>query len=331
LRASNFLLSLLSPVWRAKLCGSFADSSNGRLELQADEEATFQQLLHLGIGATATISGGLRGLVVVAMMADRYRMEAVLEAVEAELLRRLTVETCAEMLVTGAVSGLARVELESRRLALRRFEELSRTDGFLRLGEDTVASLLDSDELATSGEEAVFEAVIRWMRGGDAVAAAGLRGEGLLHRVRFPLMDREYLFETARAALPEAGPSLELRVLEALALKAYPPHRRPGAPLRHLEPAATRPRLASGVPWGPRAFAGERRLAVPEMARSLALCGGRAFCGLEKGAIRVWARGGLALERTLTGHTEIVRALTAWRGWVLGPLAGRGLAVDSVG
>jgi hypothetical protein len=46
------------------------------------------------------------------MMADRYRrrMETVLEAVEDELLRRLTLETCGEMLATGAASDLTRVE-----------------------------------------------------------------------------------------------------------------------------------------------------------------------------------------------------------------------------
>ena len=309
LRVSDFLLCLLSPVWRAKLCGGFSGSTSRRLEMQAEEETAFQQLLRLGVGGKASVRGGLRGLVEVAMIADRYRMEAVLEAVEGELLRRLTVETCAEMLITGAVSGLSRVEGESRRLALREFEPLSRTDGFFRLSEDLLASLLDSDELIAPGEEVVFEAVVRWMRaaggtgdlrgkgdvgGGEGAGGGGggLRGEGLLRRVRFPLMDWEYLFETARDTLPEACPALEMMVLEALALKSFPAHRRPGVRLRHLDPAVARPRRAAGVPWGRRSFGGERRLAVPEMARSLALCGGRICCGLEKGEIRVWARAG---------------------------------------
>ena len=262
LRVSDFLLCLLSPVWRAKLCGGFSGSTSRRLEMQAEEETAFQQLLRLGVGGKASVRGGLRGLVEVAMIADRYRMEAVLEAVEGELLRRLTVETCAEMLITGAVSGLSRVEGESRRLALREFEPLSRTDGFFRLSEDLLASLLDSDELIAPGEEVVFEAVVRWMRaaggtgdlrgksdvgGGEGAGGGGggLRGEGLLRRVRFPLMDWEYLFETARDTLPEACPALEMMVLEALALKSFPAHRRPGVRLRHLDPAVARPRRAA--------------------------------------------------------------------------------------
>ena len=36
-RMSGFLLSLLSPVWRARLCGEFRHGREGRLELEEDD------------------------------------------------------------------------------------------------------------------------------------------------------------------------------------------------------------------------------------------------------------------------------------------------------
>ncbi len=40
------------------------------------------------------------------------------------------------------------------------------TEGFVRMDEGAVGSLLDDDELCTSRKEAALEAVVRWMKGG---------------------------------------------------------------------------------------------------------------------------------------------------------------------
>ncbi len=85
--------------------------------------------------------------------------------------------------------GLGRVEAAARVLALERFEEVAGTEGFMRMDEEAVGSLLDDDALRASREEAVLEAVVGWMKGGEGE----LRGRGLLSRIRFCVLGFEYL------------------------------------------------------------------------------------------------------------------------------------------
>ena len=44
---SGFLLSLLSPVWRARLCGEFSYGRERRLELEEDEAEGLKTLVEL--------------------------------------------------------------------------------------------------------------------------------------------------------------------------------------------------------------------------------------------------------------------------------------------
>ncbi len=56
--------------------------------------------------------------------------------------------------------GLGRVEAAARGLALERFEGVAGTEGFMRMDEGAVWSLLDDDELSVSREDALLEAVM---------------------------------------------------------------------------------------------------------------------------------------------------------------------------
>ena len=76
-RASGFLLSMLSPVWRAKLCGDVGGESRLQLDLAGEEASAFKKLLALGSGAAVTMDGGVEELVALGRMADRYQVEVV--------------------------------------------------------------------------------------------------------------------------------------------------------------------------------------------------------------------------------------------------------------
>ena len=73
---SSFLLCMLSPVWKAKFCGSVGSGSRGRpgLELFDDDMSAFFKVLALGIGATAVVDG-VPELVSLAQAADRYQVK----------------------------------------------------------------------------------------------------------------------------------------------------------------------------------------------------------------------------------------------------------------
>ncbi len=214
---------MLSLVWRAKLCnGHGFKRSSRRLELEEDDAPSFYTIIDLACGSAVDIAHGLGELMAVGRVADKYGVEMVRAVVEEEALRHITANTCGELLADAQASGLGRVERASRTVALEQFEALAGSDMFLNMGEETLGTLLADDALRAGREEEVFEALVRWMtapRAGNGGGEAGVRGEGLLRTIRFPLMDAKYLAGRAREALPAVA-SLPSLIAEALAVQS---------------------------------------------------------------------------------------------------------------
>ena len=312
-QASGFLLSMLSSIWRGQLAQQADPARRRCLELDADEADAFHMVFDLGSGLPVHVPDGLDGLLRLGRVASRHGVWAVLAAIEDELLRLLTMDTCGEILSGAIAGGLHRVEVESRRLALDDFQAFAVTDGFMALDGAVLASLLDDDSLREPREEAVFELVVCWIHGRPE-AGAPPRDDAVLSKIRFPLMDGRYLLSEARDALPDSD-RLQVLVLEALALQQAPPGRRRRTRPRFLEPNACRPRAVRNIDWAEYACGGEseRRLPAAVHAFSLALGHGRANCGLIDGRVRAWRRGTLEEEEgILTGHIQPVRALAVW-------------------
>ncbi len=111
-----------------------------------------------------------------------------------------------------------------------------------------------------------------------------MRGEGLLRKIRFPLMDGEYLATEAERLLPlDVG--LHGLLLDAFKVKNAVPKRR-RVDLSFLDARALVPR--GKARW--EDYAGERRLAAHGSVSSLAACWGYVCGGLRSGSIQVWSR-----------------------------------------
>ena len=310
---SGFLLCILSPVWRAKLCGDIGNEPRQNLNLDEDDATVFSQLLELGCGNTVHVVGGLQALVDLGKMANRYQVETVQNAVEHAVLSRLTVESCASVVSLTCESGLEGLQCASRALALSDFDAFASSAGFVELNEELLGSLLEDDELRSESEERVFETVVRWMtRGG---AAGAVRGGGLLRKVRFPFMAAAYLEKEAKAQLGMLG--LDALAAEGLGLKAMEGPPWCGAQLEQLEATALAPRRAGHAGWESHLQRGEFRLPAAVRTCCVALHGSgfKSVCvGCIDGSIRVWCRATLELSAVLRGHSEAVWALVSVGG-----------------
>jgi hypothetical protein len=118
-------------------------------------------------------------------------MMEVVSVVEEAIMGQLSMDICGELMKWSGSCGLRRLEADALRMAGQRFEGFVTTAGFMRIGEDVLGSLVGDDRLVARNEEAVWEAVVGWMKG------AAARGEvgwcGIVGKVRFPLMGEEYL------------------------------------------------------------------------------------------------------------------------------------------
>ena len=311
LRANSFLLSLCSPVLHKMICGSFNENKNGRIDLHDVDGREFEFMLNIWCGNEEVGGKGLtiRDVQQLGTVADRFQVTEVAVALEETVIRELSVEDCAEVLVWSGRIGLRQAEWAARRLAVDRFEEVVATSSFVKLDEDALGILLDDDGLVVKDEETVWEALLVWMR-----AEGPLRGRELLRKIRFPLMDEAYLESTVPAALPaEHADWIDELVAEALRARAA---RRAGAAFdsRLLGPRALVRRRGLGGRWEDYADGGERRLeGHTEGVSAVVECAGRLCSASWDGSIRVWNGATLAHEACLRAPGAAgVDTLAAW-------------------
>ncbi len=258
----------------------------------------------------------LFAIMTMASVADRLEMTVVGKSLEDAIIRHLSVDVCGDVLMGSARLGLGRVEVAARGLALEQFEEVAGTEGFMRMDEETVGSLLDDDLLCVSREEAALEAAVGWMKGGDGE----LRGRGLLSTIRFCLLDPEYLAVDVHQLLPaEHADWIDLPVLEALRVKAAGPNRGLIRAESLGEKANVR-RAGSGVRWEQYTAGDERRLqGHTDDVHVLAECKGWMCSGSGDGSIRVWGGANLEHQRTLRDENfqDSLLSLAAWEGHLI--------------
>ena len=173
LRANKFLLCVSSPFLHKMICGSFSECMAPRLELEDVDGAAYSDVLDLWCGKEGLGDKSLDCIMAMANVADRLGMTEVGMALEEAITGQLSVDVCGDVLMGSMRLGLGRVEAGARVLALERFEEVAGTEGFMRMDEGVVGSLLDDDELSVSREEALLEAVVGWMKGGGASFGGG--------------------------------------------------------------------------------------------------------------------------------------------------------------
>ena len=116
---NRFLLGMLSPAWRTKLCGGIGTNGEQLLDMEEEDPSLFLKVVALGCGKAVAMDEGFEELVRLARMADKYQVSAILGDVEQAVLDRLTVENCGRILSMTSGSGLVRLERASRELALR--------------------------------------------------------------------------------------------------------------------------------------------------------------------------------------------------------------------
>ena len=289
-----------------------------------DVDATaFEQILNLWCGKEVRAEQ-LGDVMVMASVADRLEMLEVCAALETAIIGELRPEVCAEVLMSSRRLGLGQVEEAAWGMAVRRFDEVCRTAGFMGLDEETVGKLLEEDGLGVVKEEEAFEGLVGWMKC-NRDAGGGPRGRELLGSIRFGVMEERYLEEQARGMLPEEHRErIEGLVGEALRAKAAV-RTKPTVEVGQLGAKALTRRRGRGVDWGRYCDVGGGRRLQGHSGEVLALaeCEGRMCSGSADGSIRVWRLDTLEEERVLLSEgyeseeDDDVNALAVWEGQLI--------------
>ena len=311
---------MASPVLHIMMCGSFREGMSRLLSLEDVDGNAFKAVLDLWCGKDGPAEQELGDVMVMASVADRLEMIDVFTALETAIIGELRPEVCAEVLMRSRGLGLGQVEEAAWEMAVRQFDEVCRTAGFMGLDEETVGKLLGEDGLGVRKEEEAFEGLVVWMKGN---AGGGLRGRELLGSIRFGVMEEGYLEGKARGMAPEEHREwVEGLVGEALRTKAAVRVKAP-VEMGLLGAKALTRRRKREVEWGRycEGGGGRRLQGHSGKVRALAECDGRMCSESEDGSIRVWGLDTLEEERVLLRPDEAdggsVYALAAWEGQLI--------------
>jgi hypothetical protein len=183
-------LSMASPVLHKMLFGDFREGAGRRLELEDVDGRVFGEVLDLWCEKEVRGDNVLVEVVMMASVADRLQVAEVASALEDAIMGEIRMGTCAEVLERSRRLGLRRVEEAAWGMAVERFEEVCGTAGFMGLEQETVGRFLEDDGLGVRREEAVFEGLVGWIKGGEG---RGPAFRELLGKIRFSVMEQDYL------------------------------------------------------------------------------------------------------------------------------------------
>ncbi len=278
------------------LCGNFSESKEKKLKLDDVDGTAFMKALDVWCGGKDCREVALGEIPLLASVADRFQMTEVTSVLEEAAIGKLSLDMCGDVLTWSGLCGMQQLEAEALEMAAGRFQEFARTAGFARMEEEALMMVVDDDRLGARNEEAVWEAVVGWIGG----AAGEARGRGVVGKIRFPLMEEDYLRDRVAESVCEEHRQWMARVvLEALRAKAA---WREGAVLECdlLGRKALEDRVGPSVRWEEYREGGELRLGGHRgSVRAIVACDGRMCSGSYDQSIRVWSRATGEYERTL--------------------------------
>ncbi|KAM9436664.1 kelch-like protein 40b [Clarias gariepinus] len=126
-------------------------------------------------------------------LANMLQIPSIFTVCVSFLQKRLSLSNCLAIFRLGLMIDCPRLAVSARNFACERFELITRDEEFLRLSPSELAAILTSDSLNVETEQAVFEAIMKWVGFDKDKRLEEL--STLLDCVRFRLVPEDYFAE----------------------------------------------------------------------------------------------------------------------------------------
>lgn len=144
-------------------------------------------------------------------VANMYQIPSIFTVCVSFLQKRLSLSNCLAVFRLGLMLDCPRLAVSARNYACERFQLICRDEDFLQLHPSELAAILANDNLNIETEEAVFEALMKWVS--RDLESREKELPGLLDCVRLRLVTDEYLKEKVeKHQLIAANPELQHKV-----------------------------------------------------------------------------------------------------------------------
>lgn len=126
-------------------------------------------------------------------LANMLQIPSIFTVCVSFLQKRLSLSNCLAIFRLGLMLDCPRLAVSARNFACERFQLITRDEEFLRLNPSELGAILASDSLNVETEQAVFEALIKWVSCDKDKRLEEL--PNLIDCVRFRLVPEDYFSE----------------------------------------------------------------------------------------------------------------------------------------
>jgi hypothetical protein len=190
-RAHRNVLAAESAFFMGMLTGDYSESSAAHITLHDEQASIFECALHFMYNRTCSLSTA-NELQPLLECACRLQITSLQAVAETAVIGRLTSDNALAALSIADHLSLPDLARAAKKVVSDDFSAVLASGAIKELSAELLGELLSSEDLGVTKEEHAFEAVVAWVDGQSHPPSPEVT-EGLLARVRFPLMPSEYV------------------------------------------------------------------------------------------------------------------------------------------
>ncbi|KAK6738753.1 hypothetical protein RB195_020703 [Necator americanus] len=190
--AHKVVLAAACPYFRAMFTSNMVESSRDRITIKDIDGATLALLVeYMYSGRLDIDESNVQCLLSTATI---LQLACVRDACSRFLLEQLDATNCLGIASFAQTHNCTQLAHAAQMFTHQHFRMLIESEEMLTMDEASFTQLISDDRLTTEGEEAVFEAVINWVKY-DPSRKSSL--PNVLAAVRLPLISQEFLLDRA--------------------------------------------------------------------------------------------------------------------------------------
>ncbi|XP_046554791.1 kelch-like protein 24 [Haliotis rubra] len=190
-KCHQVIMAAMSGYFRSLLTSGMQESQNGEVELQDVSKRTFELLLlYMYYGENVVSSESVEDILKAAVLLQIKPLE---KACVEYMSKSLNSSNCMGIWKAGKTFGCPALVDTAWAVILRNFEEVSHQEDFLALDMDDVVAILDDDQLNSSSEDPICDAVISWIQ--SDLSEREEHMEDLLSLVCVPKMSSSFVYD----------------------------------------------------------------------------------------------------------------------------------------
>jgi hypothetical protein len=185
------VLCATSSYFDAMFTHDMREGNENSVKLQDTDAASFDKMLtFMYSGKDVVTIGNVHQLVQAASLTQLHPLLDTCDAFMASKISQSTVDDCIGHWTFAELYQCRKAADRARMSVLRNFVEISHTQTFLKLSLENIISLIKDDALAAPDEDAIVEAVLRWILADETARKQHIRT--MLGSLRMPLVSSVY-------------------------------------------------------------------------------------------------------------------------------------------